>query len=110
MLPLFTIVFGTLLDIFNNPSASLQDQASEIQKLCVYFVGIAIISGIAAFFENTCPVYVAERCLRTARHEYMRSLLRQDMAWHDTHRGGEATARLAESTLAMSGDLTMLPP
>eukprot|EP00283_Hemiselmis_rufescens_P008388 CAMPEP_0173430262 /NCGR_PEP_ID=MMETSP1357-20121228/8738_1 /TAXON_ID=77926 /ORGANISM="Hemiselmis rufescens, Strain PCC563" /LENGTH=1416 /DNA_ID=CAMNT_0014394567 /DNA_START=104 /DNA_END=4354 /DNA_ORIENTATION=+ len=105
VLPLFSIIFGQLLDIFNNPAATVQEQADEIEKLCLYFLFIAIATGGAAFFESAGPVRVAERALCKARHEYMRALLRQDMAWHDTHRGGEATARLAEATVAMSSGM-----
>eukprot|EP00960_Hanusia_phi_P009347 270770-Hanusia_phi.AAC.2 len=43
------------------------------------------------------------------RHEYMRSLLRQDIAFYDTHRGGEATSKLAETTLALSAGLEKFP-
>jgi ATP-binding cassette subfamily B (MDR/TAP) protein 11 len=39
----------------------------------------------------------------------MKSLLRQDMGWHDTHRGGEATSRLGESSLAMTSGIEKLP-
>lgn len=102
VLPLFTLVFGALIDILNSRTSTVQQQAGEIEKLCIYFLYIAIASGLAAFVEGTVPVFVAEKCLRTLRHKYMEALLRQDMAWHDTNRAGEATARLAEATLAMS--------
>ena len=39
--------------------------------------------------------YVIDRSLSA----YMRALLRQDAAWHDTNRTGEAASRLAEETV-----------
>jgi hypothetical protein len=39
----------------------------------------------------------------------MKSLLRQDMAWHDTHRAGEAVARLAEATVTMANGMEKFP-
>jgi ATP-binding cassette subfamily B (MDR/TAP) protein 1 len=108
--PLFTIIFGKVLDVLNDPATSSDKgkQAESIRSLCVYFVIIAIVSGICCFFEYFVPVRVTERVLERVRHEYMRSLLRQDMGWYDTNRGGEATARVAEATLQMSAGMEKL--
>ena len=105
--PLFTIIFGKILDILNDP-ASMADKAKQaegIRSLCIYFFIIAIVSGVFSFFETFIPVRVTESVLERIRHEYMKSLLRQDMAWHDTTRSGEATARMAESTLQVSAGM-----
>jgi ABC-type multidrug transport system fused ATPase/permease subunit len=48
-------------------------------------------------------------CVMIFRQEYMKSLLRQDMAWHDTHRAGEAVARLAEATTTMANGMEKFP-
>jgi hypothetical protein len=65
--PLFTIIFGQLLDIFNDPLKPVAQQAQEIKNLCVYFVIIAVVSAIGCFFENFAPVWVSERSLKRAR-------------------------------------------
>jgi ATP-binding cassette, subfamily B (MDR/TAP), member 1 len=108
--PLFTIIFGKVLDVLNDPATSSDrgKQAESIRGLCIYFVIIAFVSGICCFFENFVPVRVTERVLERVRHEYMKSLLRQDMGWYDTNRGGEATARVAEATLQMSAGMEKL--
>ena len=105
--PLFSIIFGQVLNVMNNPAtmADPSKQADSVRSLCVYFFIIAIVSGICSFFENCIPVQVTERVLERMRHEYMKSLFRQDMGWFDTNRGGEATARVAEATLQISAGM-----
>jgi hypothetical protein len=102
--PLFTIIFGKMLDSLNDPTQA-QDpskQAATISSLCVYFMIIAVVSSFCSAIENSVPVYVAEHVMAKVRHEFMKALLRQDMEWFDTNRGGEATSCLAEGTLQMS--------
>ena len=89
--------------------AAAQDRADSIEELCLYFFLIALGSGAAAFAEASLPVWVAESTLARVRQEYMTSLLRQDLGWFDTNRGGEATAKLAESTLTMSQGMEKFP-
>eukprot|EP00292_Cryptomonas_paramecium_P007325 CAMPEP_0113704570 /NCGR_PEP_ID=MMETSP0038_2-20120614/26597_1 /TAXON_ID=2898 /ORGANISM="Cryptomonas paramecium" /LENGTH=542 /DNA_ID=CAMNT_0000629375 /DNA_START=25 /DNA_END=1650 /DNA_ORIENTATION=- /assembly_acc=CAM_ASM_000170 len=105
--PLFTIIFGKVLDILNDPKSisDLNYQGEQIRSLCVYFLIIAIVSGVCCFFENSVPVRVTERTLERVRHEYMKSLLRQDMSWFDVNRGGEATAKVSEATIQMSAGM-----
>ena len=102
--PLFTIIFGQMLDILNDPAQASNPnaQADKISSLCIYFLIIAIVSSICSAVENYIPVYVTENVLTRVRHEFMKALLRQDMEWFDTNRGGEATSRLAEGTIQMS--------
>jgi ATP-binding cassette, subfamily B (MDR/TAP), member 1 len=105
--PLFTIIFGQVLDILNNPATmnDVEKQGASIRSLCIYFLIIAIASGVCGFFEYYIPVRVTERVLERVRHHYMKSLLRQEMGWFDTTRAGEATARVAEATLQMSAGM-----
>ena len=102
--PLFTIIFGQMLDILNDPAQArdASKQADKISALCVYFMIIAAVSSVCSAIENYIPVYVTEHVLARVRHEFMKALLRQDTEWFDTNRGGEATSRLAEGTLQMS--------
>jgi hypothetical protein len=65
--PLFTLIFGQLLDIFNDPTKPVAEMAAEIKNLCIYFVIIAIASAVGCFFENFVPVWVSERALKRAR-------------------------------------------
>ena len=106
--PLFTIIFGQLLDVLNdrsNPETYKNNLVNAVRGLCVYFVIIACVSGACSFVENFIPIYVTEKVLYRMRFQYMKSLLRQDMGWFDTNRGGEATARVAEATLQISAGM-----
>jgi len=115
-LPINTLFFGALLDSFGTSSAkessSIDDDkrfATDVVRLCPYFVVIGCVTGVGSLVEALGSVYVSEFTLSRVRHEYMKSLLRQDIGWHDTHRGGEATARLGESSLAMTSGIEKLP-
>jgi hypothetical protein len=105
--PLFTIIFGKLLDSLNDPTQARDPskQAATIRSLCVYFMILAVFSSFCSVIETWAPVYVTEHVLAKVRHEFMKALLRQDMEWFDTNRGGEATSSLAEGGLQMSAGL-----
>jgi hypothetical protein len=105
--PLFTIIFGKLLDSLNDPTQARDPskQAATIRSLCVYFMILAVVSSFCSVIETWAPVYVTEHVLAKVRHEFMKALLRQDMEWFDTNRGGEATSSLAEGGLQMSAGL-----
>ena len=47
----------------------------------------------------------AERQVRRVRTAYLAALLRQDIAFYDTHKGGELAARLTEDALSMIGGM-----
>jgi hypothetical protein len=44
-----------------------------------YFVIIGCVTGFGSFIDSLGAVYVTEYTLSRVRHEYMKSLLRQDM-------------------------------
>jgi len=108
-LPINTLFFGELLDSFGTSFGDDKSVADAVVKLCPYFVIIGVVTGVGSLVEAAGSVYVSECTLSRVRHEYMKSLLRQDMGWHDTHRGGEATSRLGESSVAMTSGIEKLP-
>ena len=109
-LPLFTLIFGSLIDSFgSSQNGSTEKLTTAIQNLCPYFVIIGVVTGFCSLIDSLGSVMITEYTLSRVRHEYMLSLLRQDVGWHDTNRGGEATARLAEGSLAMSSGMEKLP-
>jgi ATP-binding cassette subfamily B (MDR/TAP) protein 1 len=109
-LPLFTLIFGSLIDSFgSSQNGNTEKLTTAIQNLCPYFVIIGVVTGFCSLIDSLGSVMITEYTLSRVRHEYMLSLLRQDVGWHDTNRGGEATARLAEGSLAMSSGMEKLP-
>lgn len=84
--------------------------AGVLLQYALYFLIIAVASGIAAFLEVALPMVAAERQVRRLREDYLRALLRQDMEWFDTNRAGEVASRMAEdSILVMGGIAEQLP-
>lgn len=95
----FTLLFGQLLAAFNAPQT---DFVGTINRYALYFFLLAIGAGLASFAE-ALPTITAERQVRRVRTAYLAALLRQDIAFYDTHKGGELAARLTEDALSMVG-------
>jgi ABC-type multidrug transport system fused ATPase/permease subunit len=93
--PLFTILFGELLNSLNG-ARSLADVASDFS---LKFLIIALCAGFGGSVSYGLPVYVAERQMKRVRELYLGSILRQEPAWFDVNKPGEVSSRLAEDTL-----------
>jgi len=106
ILPLFSLVFGSALNILNDPTSSIVDAVS---KLALYFLLIAIGAGFLSFAQVSLTVMTAERQMMRLRSAYVKALLYLDATWYDTHRAGEAVARLAEATITISTGMEKLP-
>ena len=94
--PLFTLVFGKLLNTLGGSQAGF---AETVKEYALYFLLIAIGAAITGCIETWLPMVAAENQMREVRSRYVRALLRQDAGWHDTNRTGEAASRLAEETV-----------
>jgi hypothetical protein len=87
--PLFTILFGDLLNSLNGVRA-LSDVASDFS---LKFLIIALCAGFGGSVSYGLPVYVAERQMKRVRELYLGSILRQEPAWFDVNKPGEASSR-----------------
>jgi hypothetical protein len=94
--PLFSILFGELLNSLNG-ARSLADVASDFS---LKFLIIALCAGFGGSVSYGLPVYVAERQMKRVRELYLGSILRQEPAWFDVNKPGEVSSRLAEDTLS----------
>ena len=106
--PLFSIIFGSALDTFNDPTSTMSQIVSKIATLSLNFLLIAIAAAIVGFVDVACLSYSTENQVERMRAAYAKNLLRLDLAWFDTHRAGEAVSRLAEGTITVSGGLNKL--
>jgi ATP-binding cassette subfamily B (MDR/TAP) protein 1 len=102
VLPLFTIVFGDGLNTFNDPRTSTAEIVDAIQVYALNFLLIAIGAGVLTFAETVLVSVATENMMARLRAAYARNLLRLDFAWYDTHKTGEAVARLAESSITVA--------
>ena len=98
ILPLFSLVFGSALNSLNDPTSSIVE---SINRLSLYFLLIAIGASVLTFLENLLIVSTTEVQLKRLREAYCKNLLRLDLAWYDSHRTGEAVARLSEASLSV---------
>lgn len=112
IMPLFSILFGDILAAINtgapgvvvppgyDPLATFE---AAVNTTALRFVLLGIGTFVATWIANALPMYTSERQLAVIRRKYMRALLRQDAAWFDTNRSGEAATRMAEETLVRIG-------
>ena len=96
--PLFAILFGTLLSAFNGTSFS----TTLTNQYALWFLLIAIGMGLCSLLDTTLVMWTSERQIRRVREEYMRALLRQEIAYFDVNKAGEMAARMTEDSISMS--------
>ncbi|KAJ9690880.1 hypothetical protein PVL29_013169 [Vitis rotundifolia] len=96
--PLTTIIFSRLLNTFGRTDPS--KMISEVAKISLIFVYIAIGTGIAAFLQVSSWVITGERQATRIRGLYLKTILRQDIAFFDTETTtGEVIGRMSGDTI-----------
>ena len=97
--PVFTLVFGQLLNGLN----ASNDLVATVNRLCVQLAIIGAVTFASVWLSVALASFSAARQVARLRAAYMRALLRQDAAWHDAGRAGEAATRMAADTVAFEG-------
>lgn len=107
-LPLIGILFGQLIDGFNSSgcdgSSGPTDRGAFIASVNDKVEKIAIIAAVNFFLiwtYTTCWSNLGERLVRKMRQRYLRSVLRQDMAFFDKLQPGEVGTRLSADLLTI---------
>lgn len=96
--PLMTVLFGELVDSFgqNQTKAVI----SVVSKVALKFVYLAVGSGAAAFLQVTAWMITGERQAARIRSLYLRTILRQDVAFFDKETNtGEVVGRMSGDTV-----------
>ncbi|CAJ2499773.1 Uu.00g026260.m01.CDS01 [Anthostomella pinea] len=100
-LPLLSILFGQLATSFSRVAAE-QITYSEFEKLLVQNVLYYVYVGIAEFFTIYIAtvgfIYAGARITLKIREQYLRAILRQNMAYFDNLGAGEITTRITADT------------
>ncbi|GAC95731.1 multidrug resistance protein [Pseudozyma hubeiensis SY62] len=108
-LPLIGILFGQLIDGFNstgcntgsgrpsNPGAFISSVDDKVEKIAI----IAAVNFFLIWTYTTCWSNLGERLVRKMRQRYLRSVLRQDMAFFDKLQPGEVGTRLSADLLTI---------
>lgn len=99
-LPLMTLVFGNLIDNFNDWDAgklSPSDFRSQVSKNALWFTYLFIGIFVLASFNTLCFRFTATRCVKALRRDFLRSILRQDLPYFDTKLPGTVAALLSNN-------------
>ncbi|KAK7337590.1 hypothetical protein VNO77_18172 [Canavalia gladiata] len=98
-MPLMTLLFGQMIDSFGNNQFS-PDVVKQVSKVSLKFVYLGIGTGVAAFLQVTCWMVTGERQAARIRGLYLRTILRQDIAFFDKETNtGEVIGRMSGDTV-----------
>ncbi|GKV23316.1 hypothetical protein SLEP1_g33060 [Rubroshorea leprosula] len=98
-MPLMTIVFGEIVDAFGQ-SQKDQEIVRVVSKVCLKYIYLGIGSAAAAFLQVTCWIVTGERQAARIRGLYLKTILRQDVAFFDVETNtGEVVGRMSGDTV-----------
>lgn len=104
-LPAFSLLFGDLINDINDPNSTRAAAAVEDLSLTFLYVGIGMFGG--GFLRVFGLTAAAKRQTHKFRVMYLRQMLRQDVAWHDTVEGKEFTSKLADAATKFEAGLSV---
>ncbi|KAI3838299.1 hypothetical protein MKW92_036363 [Papaver armeniacum] len=97
-MPLMTILLGDLVDSFGQ--SDTKDTVRVVSKVALNFVYLGIGSGVASFFQVACWMVTGERQASRIRSLYLKTILRQDVAFFDMETNtGEVVGRMSGDTV-----------
>ncbi|KAL5577101.1 hypothetical protein UlMin_018800 [Ulmus minor] len=96
--PLMTLLFGNLVNSFG--SADHSKVLHEVSKVSLKFVLLGIGTGIVSLLQVSCWMVTGERQATRIRGLYLKTILRQDIAFFDTETTtGEVIGRMSGDTI-----------
>ncbi|KAK9086195.1 hypothetical protein Syun_028589 [Stephania yunnanensis] len=97
-MPLMTVLIGNVVDSFGQ-NASGDQIVHEVSKVALRFVYLAVGACIASFFQVSCWIVTGERQAARIRFLYLKTILRQDIAFFDKEtNAGEVIERISGDT------------
>jgi len=107
VMPLMTVIFGQLGGLFQTFFQGLTSQsyfASQLAHYTLYFVYLAIGEFITIYICTVGFIYTGEHITQKIRENYLRAILRQNVAFFDKLGAGEITTRItADTNLVQDG-------
>ncbi|XVF80460.1 hypothetical protein PTKIN_Ptkin15bG0075500 [Pterospermum kingtungense] len=98
-MPLMTILFGNLVNSFGQNQSNNQ-VVDVVAEISLKFVYLAVGAGMAAFLQVTCWMVAGERQAARIRGLYLKTILRQDIAFFDVEtKTGEVVGRMSGDTV-----------
>ena len=99
--PIQSLVLGRLFNAASNPG----NFDNAVNECAFYLMLTGIGQFVSLFVASAFAVWSAERQVRRIREEYFKAVLRQDMAYNDKCKPGEAASRLAEDTVTIQAGM-----
>ncbi|RYC65973.1 hypothetical protein CHU98_g246 [Xylaria longipes] len=105
--PLLTVLYGQIVGSFNgfqNGTVTAAKLQSDVSKFSLYFVYLAIAIFVFVYISTVGFYYTGERITKNLRRTYLKTIIRQNMAFFDTLGTGELTTRItSDITLIQEG-------
>ncbi|XP_039133326.1 ABC transporter B family member 4-like [Dioscorea cayenensis subsp. rotundata] len=96
--PLMIFISGDLINAFG--VANKDNVVHLVSKVIIKYVYLAIGSGVASFLEVSCWMVIGERQATRIRGLYLKTILRQDIAFFDNEtKTGEVIGRMSRDTI-----------
>ncbi|KAF2325016.1 hypothetical protein GH714_022250 [Hevea brasiliensis] len=97
-LPLMTVFLGDTINAFGENQN--KDVVHVVSKVSLKFVYLAVGSAVASFFQVACWIVTGERQAARIRGLYLKTILRQDVAFFDKETNtGEVIGRMSGDTV-----------
>ncbi|PON51595.1 ABC transporter [Parasponia andersonii] len=98
-LPLMTVLFGQMINSFGN-NQNNKDVVDVVSKVSLKFVYLGLGTLVAAFLQVACWMVTGERQAARIRNLYLKTILRQDVAFFDKETNtGEVVGRMSGDTV-----------
>ncbi|KAJ9187945.1 hypothetical protein P3X46_003353 [Hevea brasiliensis] len=98
-MPLMSLLLGQMIDSFGG-NQSDKDIVNIVSKVSLKYVYLAVGAGAAAFLQVTCWMVTGERQAARIRSYYLKTILRQDIAFFDKETNtGEVVGRMSGDTV-----------
>ncbi|KAK8570318.1 hypothetical protein V6N13_003005 [Hibiscus sabdariffa] len=98
-MPIMTILFGDLINAFGQ-NQSDNRVVDVVSRVALRFVYLAIGAAVAAFLQVSCWMVTGERQAARIRGLYLKTILRQDIAFFDVETStGEVIGRMSGDTV-----------
>ncbi|KAE9594563.1 hypothetical protein Lal_00037416 [Lupinus albus] len=96
--PIMTLIFGKLINTFGSTDPS--HIVHEVSKVALLFIYLAIGTGVSSFLQVSCWIVTGERQAARIRSLYLKTILKQDIAFFDTETTtGEVIGRMSGDTI-----------
>ncbi|KAJ8650270.1 hypothetical protein MRB53_003293 [Persea americana] len=98
-LPLMALLMGEVVNAFGG-TANNHDVVEKVSKVSLKFTYLAVGSGLASFLQVACWMITGERQAARIRNLYLKTILRQDIAFFDKETNtGEVIGRMSGDTV-----------